>query len=231
MKRMPSLKTKIKISGLLTLVTGLHIGRSGDFTPIGAVDSIVVRDPIKREPIIPGSSLKGKMRTLLAKVKSDKPWNIEIEEEDPVMHRLFGYSKKDVIIPARLQFSDLFMNKDSVEELKRADTDLYLTEIKFENTISRATCVANPRQIERVPAGAVFDFELYYNVENEDEVIEDFEKIGMTMKLLSLDYLGGGGSRGNGRIEFKDIDVQEMLGYEGIETNKLKEVLANALSI
>jgi len=94
MKRMPSLKTKIKISGLLTLVTGLHIGRSGDFTPIGAVDSIVVRDPIKREPIIPGSSLKGKMRTLLAKVKSDKPWNIEIEEEDPVMHRLFGYSKK-----------------------------------------------------------------------------------------------------------------------------------------
>jgi len=229
MKNIPSLKTKIKISGIITLVTGLHIGTSGDFAPIGAVDSIVVRDPIKREPIIPGSSLKGKMRALLARVKSDKPWNIDLKEEGPVMHRLFGYSDKEVIIPARLQFSDLFMNENSVEELKGADTDLYLTEIKFENTISRATCFANPRQMERVPAGAVFDFELYYNVENENEVIEDFETIGKGMKLLTLDYLGKGGSRGNGRIKFGNIDVQEMLGYEKIDTSKLKEVLVNAL--
>lgn len=229
MRNIPSLKTKIKITGKLTLVTGLHIGTSGDFSPIGAVDSIVVRDPIKREPIIPGSSLKGKMRSLLARVESNKPWNLDIIEENQVMHRLFGFSGKDVIIPSRLQFSDLFMNKDSVEELKMADTDLYLTEIKFENTINRVTCVANPRQMERVPAGAAFDFELCYNVENEDEINEDFETIGKGMKLLTLDYLGKGGSRGNGRISFDNIDVKEMLGYEGINTKELKEVLVNAL--
>ncbi len=229
MKNIPSLKTKIKITGKLTLVTGLHIGTSGDFSPIGAVDSIIVRDPIKREPIIPGSSLKGKMRSLLAKVESDKPWNLEIKEEKPVLHRLFGFSGKDVIIPSRLQFSDLFMNNNSVEELKMADTDLYLTEIKFENTISRATCVANPRQMERVPAGASFDFELCYNVENEDDINEDFETIGKGMKLLTLDYIGKGGSRGNGRISFENIDVKEMLDYEGIDIKKLKEVLVNAL--
>lgn len=108
MRNIPSLKTKIKITGKLTLVTGLHIGTSGDFSPIGAVDSIVVRDPIKREPIIPGSSLKGKMRSLLARVESNKPWNLDIIEENQVMHRLFGFSGKDVIIPSRLQFSDLF---------------------------------------------------------------------------------------------------------------------------
>jgi CRISPR-associated protein Csm3 len=229
MKGLPSLKTKIKITGKLTLVTGLHIGTSGDFSPIGAVDSIIVRDPIKREPIIPGSSLKGKMRTLLARVESDKSWNIDIKEEKPVLHRLFGFNGKNDIVLSRLQFSDLFMNKESVEELKMADTDLYLTEIKFENSINRATCVANPRQMERVPAGAAFDFELCYNVENIDEIDEDFKVIGQGMKLLTLDYIGKGGSRGNGRISFDSIDVKEMLGYEGIDTNKLKEVLVNAL--
>jgi len=229
MYKLLSLKTKIIITGRLVLLTGLHIGTSGDFSPIGAVDSIVVRDPIKREPILPGSTLKGKMRTLLARVRSNNPWTINIEEEDPIMHRLFGLNKKDNIILARLQFSDLFMNKSSVEELKMADTDLYLSEIKFENTISRATCVANPRQMERVPAGAAFDFELCYNVENENEIYDDFETIGQGMKLLTLDYIGKGGSRGNGRISFDNIDVKEMLGHEGINTNKLKEVLVNAI--
>ncbi len=225
----PSLKTKLYITGKLTLLTGLHIGTSGDFSPIGAVDSIVVRDPIKREPIIPGSSIKGKMRSLLARTESETPWNKEISEESPIMRRLFGFSSKDEIIPARLQFSDLFMDESSVEELKMADTDLYLTEIKFENTIKRATCEANPRQMERVPAGAVFNFFLCYNVENEGEVEEDFKLLAKGLKLLTLDYLGKGGTRGNGRIAFSDIDVKEMLGYQSININKLKEVLANAL--
>ncbi|OPZ94295.1 MAG: RAMP superfamily protein [Firmicutes bacterium ADurb.Bin419] len=229
MNNIPSLKTKISISGKLTLVTGLHIGTSGDFSPIGAVDSIVVRDPIKREPIIPGSSLKGKMRALLAKIKSNNPWNMEIKEEGSVMHRLFGYNGKDLIIPSRLQFFDLFMSEESVEELKMADTDLYLTEIKFENSISRATCVANPRQMERVPAGAAFDFRLCYNVEKEEELEDDFKTIGQGMKLLTLDYIGKGGSRGNGRISFEEIEVEEMMGYDKVDTKKLKEVLENAL--
>ena len=58
---------KIEISGTLEVVTGLHIGGSSAFSAIGAVDSPVVKDTRTNQPMIPGSSLKGKMRSLLAK--------------------------------------------------------------------------------------------------------------------------------------------------------------------
>lgn len=58
---------KIKFSAQIRLETGLHIGASNAFAAIGAIDSPVIKDPITNLPIIPGSSLKGKMRTLLAK--------------------------------------------------------------------------------------------------------------------------------------------------------------------
>ena len=64
------LKGKFLIEAVITLVTGLHIGTSSDFTPIGAVESPFVRDHFTKVPIIPGSSLKGKLRTLLAKMRS-----------------------------------------------------------------------------------------------------------------------------------------------------------------
>lgn len=58
---------KIKISAVLEVVTGMHIGGSSEYSPIGAVDSPVISDPRTGQPVIPGSSLKGKMRTLLVR--------------------------------------------------------------------------------------------------------------------------------------------------------------------
>ena len=60
---------KLEIKGTIELVTGMHIGGSSAFAAIGAVDSPVVRDTLSDLPMIPGSSLKGKIRTLLAKKK------------------------------------------------------------------------------------------------------------------------------------------------------------------
>ena len=74
-------------------------------------------------------------------------------------------------------------------------------EVKFENTISRTTGIANPRQIERVPAGAVFAFKLVYNVENLGELEEDMNLLAKGFQLLQTDYLGGHGSRGYGRVK------------------------------
>ena len=85
-------------------------------------------------------------------------------------------------------------------------------ENKFENTIDRLTSVANPRQIERVVRGSQFAFELIYNVENPDEVSEDFGNIVKAIDLLENDYLGGGGSRGNGRVLFKDLSASVVTG-------------------
>ncbi len=221
---------KLEISANLNILTGLHIGASGDFSPIGAVDSIVVRDPLTNVPIIPGSSIKGKLRFLLARNDSTSPWVQRIEDESIVIKRLFGSNRKNEVLMSRLQFMDIFMNEESINHLKNADTDLYLTEVKFENSIDRVTCVANPRQIERVPAGTVFDFKLVYNVEDlNNELDEDFEALAKSFKLLTFDYLGKGGSRGNGRVSFSDFSVKSLFGKENINTVKLKEVLDNAV--
>ena len=87
-----------------------------------------------------------------------------------------------------------------------------LTEVKFENSISRMTAVANPRQIERVVRGSVFELDLIYEMENEAEFIEDMETLAEGMKLLQFDYLGGSGSRGYGKIRFENIGAETVVG-------------------
>lgn len=115
---------------------------------------------------------------------------------------------------SRLQFSDCFLaNKKALPQI---------FENKFENTIDRLTSVANPRQIERVVRGSEFAFELIYNVENHEEVQEDFENIGKAIDLLENDYLGGGGSRGNGRILFKDLAAKVVTGDKTFAVPELR---------
>ena len=72
---------KIEISGRIKLLTGMHIGASDSFAAIGAIDTPVIKDPISGLPLIPGSSLKGKMRTLLAKQYNQNPF-AECERDD-----------------------------------------------------------------------------------------------------------------------------------------------------
>lgn len=193
---------KIKITGKLEVKTGLHIGGNEAFSAIGAIDSPVVKDPFTGNPIIPGSSLKGKIRTLLARSLAD---NIEsmpkCNEDDPRLKRMFGCTEP---LPkaARFQFTDLFLSEENRTDL------VGLTEAKSENGIDRKSAVANPRVIERVVAGTLFDFILVYNVEKEDEIKEDFCMLSKGLKLLQLDYLGGHGSRGSGRVSFSDFRLK-----------------------
>ena len=213
---MNTLKGKFIITGKIKVLTGLHIGTSGDFSAIGAVDNIVIRDTVTNKPIIPGSSLKGKMRYLLARTKYNTSTELkDIKEECQKIKRLFGSSgnkeKKEPITLSRLQFCDMLLSEKEYE--RDVEFDLPYTEIKYENTIDRGTGVANPRQQERVPAGSEFDFRLIYNVENtqnmEEEVKCDFENIFLMFELLEDDYLGGHGTRGYGRVKFEDLKLTE----------------------
>lgn len=232
---------KYKIKGIVKVVTGLHIGGSTQFSPIGAVDSPVIRDTLTNEPILPGSSLKGKMRTLLSRMKSGGKIIKNPNDDPQEILELFGSSKdagnKGSIIKGRLQFMDMRINKENKKTLIEEQFLDSLTEIKFENTIDRLTGTAMPRQIERVVPGVEFDLEIMYdaifdeemmkeNSKNEkdktrrdemkisDIINEDFELIGQGLKLIQLDYLGGNGSRGHGRIEFDNIVVQCVFGAE-----------------
>lgn len=196
---------KIEITGEIEVVSGLHIGASDAFAAIGAIDSPVIRDVYSDFPMIPGSSLKGKIRSLLSKAYPN-PNVIEktADDDSDNILRLFGCAKKDKLKNSRLIFSDMVMDKDNWEKLKKLGLQSQ-TEAKFENTISRMTSEANPRQIERVVRGATFPLQLIYNVENEDEIIEDITLLKEGMTLLSYDYLGGSGSRGYGKVRFSGV--------------------------
>ena len=62
------------------------------------------------------------------------------------------------------------------EELRDAGLQS-MTEVKFENSISRATAVANPRQIERVVRGSVFKLDLIYELEEEQVLFDGADLI------------------------------------------------------
>ena len=205
-----SLKGKLKINAVLRLETGLHIGGASDFAPIGAVDSPFIRDPYTKQPIIPGSSLKGKIRTLLARSLSDTPWLNSIEDDKDEVKVLFGTAGdgKNGAVASRLQFTDIRLTNASLDRLRTMDLDTFIGEVKFENKIDRISARATPRQIERVPAGAEFAFSVTYNVEVMNETAEDIRLLADGLKLLQMDYLGGSGSRGYGRVSFRDFAVE-----------------------
>lgn len=230
-KEVPAMKGKLRIDAILKVVTGLHIGGSSAYSPIGAVDSPVVQDPRTGRPIIPGSSLKGKMRTLLAKHISTGP--VGDPNKDPQeVRRLFGASapapddpdKK--ILKSRLQFADAFVvNADELAAVG-------LREVKFENGIDRLSGVANPRQIERVISGVKFGVVIMYDFPDDgsnSELEDDMKNLAAAMRLLQIDYLGGHGTRGSGRVSFENIRlslVESDISKE--DTSKLQELFKGA---
>ncbi len=200
---------KIEISTTLEVLTGMHIGGSNEFAAIGAIDNPVIRDSITRKPIIPGSSLKGKMRTLLARQLNEKFLPNKIEDDNIIVKRLFGSSKDKEYRSARLQFVDsLLINEDEI----KARGALRTTEVKHENTIARITSEANPRQIERVIPGCKFEIKIIYNIYDENEMISDFENIANTFQLLEYDYLGGSGTRGYVKVKFGEVSLTPVVG-------------------
>lgn len=203
---------KLEITGTLEVLTGMHIGGSSAFAAIGAVDSPVVRDTFSDQPMIPGSSLKGKMRALLAQKYNDRkhlPDSYSCEDDDPRILRLFGSAKKNQIQRSRVLFRDMMLS--NMKELREYGLNS-ATEVKFENTISRMTAIANPRQIERVIPRTKFDLSIIYNVQEADEVIPDLQLLAEGMQLLGFDYLGGHGSRGYGKVKFSDLQLRPVVG-------------------
>ncbi len=202
---------KIEITGKITLKTGMHIGASDAFAAIGAIDSPVARDPISGLPYIPGSSLKGKMRSLLAKAYNEKVRVATRDEDDDRIKRLFGCSKNSEgnPQPSRLIFSDAILSNQKELENQGLTSP---TEAKEENTINPLTAIANPRQIERVVRGAQFPISIIYNMSEPDTVEEDFQMLAEGFRLLQYDYIGGHGSRGYGRIEISDLDICCVIG-------------------
>lgn len=216
---MTHLKNIIKITGTITLKTGLHIGGSNNSIKIGGIDSEVVKNPITNYPMIPGASIKGKIRSLLewkcghGGEKPLGPGDVEKAKEPDLAEnilRLFGTSA-DSENPkygiSRLSFYDCDLDADWAEK-NRGNNALTasLTEEKSENVINRISGQAeHPRFIERTPAGAEFDFTIAMRVFADDNTDALLNTLLSGMKLLTYDALGGSGSRGYGKVEFSNL--------------------------
>ncbi|KAF5434827.1 CRISPR-associated protein Csm3 [Candidatus Methanophagaceae archaeon] len=94
----------IRINGKIVCLTGLHVGGVAETMEIGGTGNPVIMDRIKNIPIIPGSSLKGKIRGLLElngglyEQKGDvcRYWtNKEIEELEKRINKEHDENKKE----------------------------------------------------------------------------------------------------------------------------------------
>ena len=211
---------RIRVTGKIKLITGLHIGRGNDNISIGGLDNAIMRDPRSNQPYIPGASLKGKLRSLAERREPNLLMNTKVgrdvfihtceKEANPekvcVVCKIFGMPGQAIkAAPTRLLVRDVFMTDESSAKFSQLETDLPYTEIKYEASIDRITSAANPRPMERVPAGAEFGtFEMLFSIYEENDV-KLFPKLLEYMRLLEDDYLGGSGSRGYGKIEFSDL--------------------------
>lgn len=237
------LKGHVVIDGYIKCLTGLHIGAGTATIEIGGIDSPVVRNPITREPYIPGSSLKGKLRSLLERSKApdkeyfnregpkkEKNWRHEcVKTADaflcPVC-RVFG-STGDRDHPGENHPALLLVRDGDLRNPETLIRDgLVITEAKMENNLNRITAQADPRTIERVPASVEFNLNMVYLVtkDTESHLHNDINTVLDLLKLLAeMDGLGGSVSRGYGRVDIC-INRLEGLGTDGSSAGGLKAV-------
>ena len=231
-------KTELKLIGKLILEgemhceTGLHIGAGKGSLEIGGADNPVVKDAFGR-PYVPGSSLRGKLRSMLEQssglatpselvyLSRRKGQEVRIHQSDRPddeicllfgrspgrMDRVQGESfETSQATPARLTVYDAPLDPDSITPQMREQLDDELTEVKSENAVDRITSQANPRTLERVPAGAKFKVRFLIDVLcDEDRVLP--ARLLEGLRLLEDDTLGGGGSRGSGRVHFSNLKM------------------------
>ncbi len=221
------IQSKLFIRGKIHTLTGLHIGGNSVGLKIGGADSVVIKNVLDKAPYIPGSSLRGKMRSLLERSRGLETKNTENPDggysdngfagnnPETFLGQLFGTSANTKNVgtknePTRLIVRDAFLTEDSAKQLQDAsNTDMFMTELKTEVSINRISSTANPREFERVPAGAVFEMELILTLFITDDPKKFLDLVFESLCLIQGDSLGGHGSRGYGKVCFKEIKIAE----------------------
>ena len=221
---MKELKKLVHFTGTIACVTGIAIKSASNELGIGGADSEVVKNPLTGEPYLPGSSLKGKMRSQLEKKYGTRRYDKKTGEVLPQdKGRPCGCGQKDcktcVVFgahmypearsaPTRIIVRDCSFTPEFQEQLQNLPLERgsYL-ELKAENMINREKGLAeSPRFMERVPAGAEFTLDIVLQIfEGDDEAaLTDYVKEGLA--LVEQSYLAGSGSRGYGQVKF-DYEV------------------------
>jgi CRISPR-associated protein Csm3 len=227
---------RILLEGEIEALTGLHIGGSPGALAIGGVDLPVIRNAVDQRPYIPGSSLKGKMRSLWEKANGAKQnrgigkgvtihaCDTKAEYSQCPVCQIFGtLGQNEAAFPTRIVVRDVPLAEESLKDVR---TDMPFTEVKWEAAIDRVTSAATPRQIERVPAGACFrQMQIVFNIYEAGDFAR-FLDVLTALQLVEDDYLGGQGSRGSGRVAFQHLTLtcKSTKDYQAGKTAELKSL-------
>ena len=209
------LKRTHRIQLDIELLSGMHITGGDDTFDIGGADSQVIKNPLTGEPYIPGSTLKGKIRSLLEfKYGTFHDEKLEPVAEHKQLLSLFEPNQNDVPQMTRAIFRDATLTKESKNKLETFLGNHTYTEIKAENKINRFKGTADaPRFIERVPAGSKFIGYIDLLEFDDDNYQQLYNYLKIGVELLNFNYIGGSGSRGYGRVK---IEMKELVDNEGI---------------
>jgi CRISPR-associated protein Csm3 len=197
------------ISGVIECVSGLRIGGSDDVLQIGGTDLTCIKHPVTLQPYIPGSSLKGKMRSEIEKTLGKFSGNGGNEpcgcaDKNCLVCRVFGPHKKAQhdLGPSRIIVRDSLLITGG--EL----------ETKTENVIDRKVGTAlHPRKVERVVAGSTFSLSIGVQAWDIDRDCKYKDKTGGKalvafvldgLRLIIQTGLGSGVSKGYGQIRITD---------------------------
>ena len=218
-----SVKKYLVFEGTMTLNSDLHIGGNTDETKVGGRDNPVIVNKLTGEPYIPGSSIKGVMRSIeesrpnyASKLMNGKPCGCG--KPDCMVCKLFGahMNTKANSGMSRLKVHNMYINEEFKEQLiKSGETMAALIDVKTSTMINRQTGMAENkslRNMEIVPAGAVFDCKFTLKIldtDNEDQLKKELRFI---LDRIELEGIGSKTTSGNGQVTF-DIDFKDPKEY------------------
>jgi CRISPR-associated protein Csm3 len=208
------LKEYLEVKGAILLKEGLRVGGTKEAVGIGETDNPIIRHPITRKPYLPGSSIKGKVRSLLEQKYSESSQRTgrPCDCASCFICSLFGCGNPSKgTEPSRLIFRDAPLVGESEKELDEGLPGSF-AEVKTEIAMDRnkgRTITGSLRTQERIPAGAKFDFSFTIRLFEEDNPrrADYLNKLAEAFEMLEKDYLGGSGTRGYGQVEVMTSDL------------------------
>lgn len=200
----------VTVTGVLTCKSGCRIGGSKDDIGVGEMDNPIIRHPLTKHPYLPGSSIKGKLRSLSEYREGKVPSNGQphgCTDTTCLVCRVFGPHKTvdHQHGPTRLIVRDAVLTPEAERELIAAQVHgINFAEVKSENWIDRNTGIAGRgglRSQERVPAGTRFALNLSIRIFEGDDEQKIVNFIEQALDWLPNDTLGSSGTRGYGWVE------------------------------
>lgn len=206
------------LRGTIELLSGTRIGGSDDVLQIGGTDLTCIKDPATGKPYIPGSSLKGRMRSCLEKHhgKTNGREPCGCARDDCPVCRVFGPHKQTqhrlgptrIIVRDAPLISGEFAIENKTESVNRRDTG----------------AAEHPRTVERVTPGAKFaleiamqeydsDADFKYKDADDNEVSAHralWEVVMHALDLLEQTGIGAGTGKGYGKVSIETKPIERV---------------------